>query len=532
MVKPKDLAKSGDVLDKLDKVAPLPHPYDRLDMEPDFGKLKDSWKADNCATLDGIIGVEPLKRPKTKEEERELIKKFLSGLDKLFSKEVNRGPMRPLSLIFEYCAKCNTCASACHIYEMSLEKEIYRPLFRSETLRKMYTRHKKGKGLVASFLGGDIDINIESILRLGELAYRCNVCRRCAQTCPLGLDNAIITREIRKIFSMEMGIAPLALHEQGTMRQLEVGSSTGMSPSAFRDIIKFMEEEIGEFTGKPYKVPVDKKGADILLIHNAGEYISWLQNPMAFEIIFSEAGLNWTLSSDMIGYDNVNYGLFYDDAQLRKIGTAHFKVAKKLGVQRIIIGECGHAHRVMMVSMDRLIAGEDNIPRESCFPLLWQLVKNKEFDLDPKRNNFPVTLHDPCNYVRSMGIVEPQRKILRAIAPQFREMAPHGVYNYCCGGGSGFAIMNSFNFNDFRYKVAHRKKFQQTLEAFRDTVGDKSIPKYVCAPCSNCKGAYRDMLVHYRATEKFSIHYDGVVELIVNAMTKFKKPYLEFLRKE
>ena len=49
-----------------------------------------------------------------------------------------------------------------------------------------------------------------------------------------------------------------------------------------------------------------------------------------------------------------------------------------------------------------------------------------------------------------MGIVEPQRKILRAICPQFREMEPHGVENYCCGGGSGFAIMQSMNFPDWR----------------------------------------------------------------------------------
>ena len=33
--------------------------------------------------------------------------------------------------------------------------------------------------------------------------------------------------------------------------------------------------------------------------------------------------------------------------------------------------------------------------------------------------------------VRMMEIVEPQREILRAICPQFREMTPHGVNNYC-----------------------------------------------------------------------------------------------------
>ena len=73
-----------------------------------------------------------------------------------------------------------------------------------------------------------------------ELAYRCNLCRRCAQTCPLGLDNGTIAKEIRKIFSQEMGIAPRPLHESGTMKQLQTGSSSGITRPAFLDIIEFL----------------------------------------------------------------------------------------------------------------------------------------------------------------------------------------------------------------------------------------------------------------------------------------------------
>ena len=67
-----------------------------------------------------------------------------------------------------------------------------------------------------------------------------------------------------------------------------------------------------------------------------------------------------------------------------------------------------------------------------------------------------------------MGVVEPQRRVLRKIAPQFREMTPHGVDNYCCGGGSGFAIMSGHNFNDWRHQIAGRKKLEQILNAFKD----------------------------------------------------------------
>ncbi len=530
-VKPKDMSKPlNEQLVKLEdeELMPLPPPYDKPGMEPPITPLKEEWRESYCTALDGFVGNDCLRRPKSKEQEREMVAKFLSGLDKLFSGKTNPGYALPFNLSMEYCAKCDACSQACHIFLASGKKEIYRPIFRSEVLRRLYAKHKS-HGLLSAFLGGDAEVSAEAVLRLGELAYRCNLCRRCAQVCPLGLDNALIAREIRVLFSQELGVAPSMLHDRGAVLQLKTGSSTGINKLALTDIIEFMEDDIEEKTGKRYKIPVDKKGADILLIHNAGEFVSWPESPAAFAILFEEAGLSWTLSSELAGYDAVNYGIWYDDVMTKRIALAQRKAARELGVRRIVIGECGHAHRAAAVSSDRLAVGEDNIPRESCFPILWEIVTKKAVKFDPQKNNFPVTLHDPCNIVRSMGIVQPQRKILRAVCPQFREMAPCGVHNYCCGGGSGFAVMDSLNFKEWVVKVASRMKFKQILEAFSDTVADPNLVKYVCVPCSNCKGSMRNILEHYRATEKFNVQYGGVAELMVNAMAGLEKPYFEFL---
>jgi Fe-S oxidoreductase len=125
-----------------------------------------------------------------------------------------------------------------------------------------------------------------------------------------------------------------------------------------------------------------------------------------------------------------------------------------------------------------------------------------------------------------MGIVEPQRRILKKIAPGFREMTPHGVDNYCCGGGSGFAIMSPYNFEEWRNLVSSRKKFLQILDAFKDE--PLEVPKYICSPCSNCKGAIRDILNYFHAEERSNIYYSGLVELIVNAMVGMKKAIIQF----
>jgi Fe-S oxidoreductase len=504
----------------------LPPPYDNGD-EPEISEPNPDWNKKYVTELDGYIAIDEPWKPQNEEEEKELVDKFLSGLRKLLDKESNWTFLQPLLLSLEYCARCQTCSEACPIYVASGRKEIYRPTYRSEVLRRIIKKYVQPSGnLFGRFTGADIELNARTITRLAELSYRCTICRRCTQTCPIGIDNGLITREIRKLFSQEMGIAPSALHMQGTVQHLEKGSSTGLTPDGFKDIIEFIEEDIEERTGKKIKIPVDVKGADILLIHNAGEYLSWPENVAAFAVIFEEAGLDWTLSSEIVGYDAVNYGVWYDDVQLARIALKHAEIANKLDVNRIVVGECGHAHKAITVIADRIFIDEYNIPRESCLPLLWDIVRKKKLNLDPEKNNFPVTLHDPCNVVRLMGIVEPQRKILHEICPQFREMNPNGVYNYCCGGGSGFAIMNSMNFPEFRAKVSSRMKFKQILDAFQDHI-EPDVQKYVCAPCSNCKGAIRDILTHYNATEKCGIYYGGLVELIVNAMVDVEEPFVE-----
>lgn len=502
----------------------LPYPLNTVDGEITSG-LKEEQEQKYETSLDGITA-SFIPRPQSKAEEAELVQKFLAGLKKLFSAQDNWTFVQPLLVSLDNCVKCQTCSNACPIYEASGKQEIYRPTWRSEILRRIYKKYLNGENKLLSWLSGDdIELNWTTIARLAESAYRCTICRRCAQDCPLGIDNGLVTHELRKLFSQEMGFAPKELHEKGTVLQLKTGSSTGMTPKAFSNTIEFIEEDIEDKTGEKIRIPIDRKGADILLIHNTGEYISWPENIEAFAILFEKAGLKWTLSSEIGGYDAVNYGVWYDDIQLSQIAIKQAQVAKELKVGKIVIGECGHAHKASIVVSDRVYPPDLKIPRESCFPVLEQIVFSKKLKFDPLKNNFPVTLHDPCNTVRLSGIVEPQRKILKYLAPQFREMNPHGVHNYCCGGGAGFAIMTGSNMHDWKLGIAGRMKVKQVLDVFQDVIGPESL-KYICAPCSNCKAQFRDLIQYYKLDE-FNIHYTGLVELIVNALVDIPRPFLE-----
>jgi len=529
MIKVTGIGRAAGCLSDADseRLIPLPPPYDSSDALPPRKRLSDQALANSECSLDGFLAV-GASRPKNEEEEQQLINRFVAGLHRLLSSDDNWTFLQQLSLSLDHCARCQTCVESCPIYVASGRDEVYRPTFRSEVFRRMVNKYAKPGGRVlANLKGEDVPLNATTILRLLELAYRCTLCRRCAQACPMGVDNGLLAREIRKLFSMELGIAPKELHEKGSALQLRVGSSTGMNARAVKDNVEFLDEEIREQTGLNTHTPWDKPGADVLLIHNAGEILSWPENPMAFVIILEAAGVSWTMSSDLSGYDSVNYGLWYDDAQFARVAIRQMQAAKKLGVKKIVLGECGHGHKASMVTADRLLPKGLDIPRESALTFLRDIVMSGRLQLDPSRNDFPVTLHDPCNIVRMMGIVRPQRDILKAICPQFREMTPHGVENYCCGGGSGFAIISSYNFEDWRFSVAGRMKVKQILEAFADCP-EPATKKYLCAPCSNCKGQFRDLFNYYGVWEKSGILYGGLAELIVNAMTDLKEPFIKW----
>ncbi len=184
----------------INKLPSLPVNDEKFEWVPFTAEQKE-----NVACILDDVCVLNIPMPKTPMEEEELVNKFLSGVRKLFTKENNWTFLPILQTSMDYCAQCNSCSDACHLYECSGQHDMYRPNYRSEIFRRVYKQYVK-KEPFAKWRYGDMNLNWKTVARLAELAYRCNLCRRCAQTCPIGVDNALIARELRKLFSQEMGI--------------------------------------------------------------------------------------------------------------------------------------------------------------------------------------------------------------------------------------------------------------------------------------------------------------------------------------
>lgn len=77
----------------------------------------------------------------------------------------------------------------------------------------------------------------------------------------------------------------------------------------------------------------------------------------------------------------------------------------------------------------------------------------------------------------------------------------------CCGGGSGFAIMEKGDFLKFRMETYGKLKAEQ-IKA--------SGASIVALACSNCKGQFREIINYY----KLPVRFAGISELIANALVR------------
>ena len=69
-------------------------------------------------------------------------------------------------------------------------------------------------------------------------------------------------------------------------------------------------------------------------------------------------------------------------------------------------------------------------------------------------------------------------------------------------------------------------KFKRILDVFQE-IPDPGIKKFVCAPCSNCEGQFRDLFSTIMRRKNL-VFYKELVELIVNAMVDLKEPYIKW----
>ena len=408
---------------------------------------------------------------------------------KVLEKQLNR----PLAATLEVCARCGICAEACHYYVAEPKLE-HVPAYRGEQLRRVYRREHDFFGKHFPNWVNAQDLDQGTLEKMTEMAFsECTLCRRCTFNCPMGVDTPLMMRAIRAM-ATAAGTAPEIL-----VMLADSAIEKGEHPEIFRDLfveqIGQMEKELQTMVGDPQaRITVDRKGARVLYVALAGAHT--ILPPAA---IFWAAKEDWTLSI----YEAANYGVFLGDAaRAKKIAGRIIDEAKALGVEEVIVAECGHACASLVWEAPNWFGETFPFKTRSLVELMADYVREGRLKLDPTANPEAITYHDSCNLARTSGIYEEPRQILREITTDFREMTPNGLENYCCGGGGGLVALPEY---DEKRLVAGKPKVEQIR---------RTHAQVVVAACENCRLQLGDLNTHYDMNVKIT----ALADLVVKAM--------------
>lgn len=447
---------------------------------------------------------------KTIQIDKEKKDAFIEACKKSFNKKENWTFWLPLITSLNLCVKCATCAEACPVYLSSNKNPLYHPVRRSDILRKVYNRLTKYSGKLMSLFNNII--TDEEVNALAESVYRCTVCRKCAYVCPIGVDNGLISREIRKIFT-QIGVIPDELYDNGTILQRNFGNATKLPNKAFLNILSSIKEEIKDYKGIDVDIPIDKEGADYLILNNSGDYMAFMETIIGQVEILNATKLDWTYNSIIdIDYDPnkltndvVAYGLFFSDNELMEVAKSHLALVKRLKPKTLVIGECGHAYEVHKYIYRDILPEWKNINVISILELFNDLINSGRLKVDLEKNPERTTYHDSCKLGRLGGLYNEPRNILKNVCKDFVELNPCKEMSICCGGGGGLALMSKDDFLKFKMGTYGKMKSEQLI---------KSEAKTVALACSNCKAQFRDIINYYH----LDIEFKGISEIIANAL--------------
>ncbi len=426
---------------------------------------------------------------------------------------------RAFQVYLDTCVKCGACTDKCH-YFLGTADPKNMPVARQDLLRSVYRRYYTFAGKYFPWLVGARDLTEEVLEEWYTYYHQCSQCRRCSVFCPYGIDTAEISMAAREILDT-VGKGQKYCNEIIAKAQ-NIGNNLGLPEKALRSTLEDLEEDIEDETGVSVRIPLDEKGADILLITPSADFFAepHIDGLLGYAKVFHEAGVSWTISS--YASEAANFGLFIGSYEnMRTLSLRIRKAAIDLGVKRIVFGECGHAWRVGYSFLNTLAGPFDFLDQNYPIPqhimeFTHDMLEKGQLKIDKSKNDeFNVTFHDSCNVARGSrmgdkpgGQFELPRAVLRAVCNNYHDMDRDTTHEstFCCGGGGGLLTDELM---DLRIKGSSPR-----MNALRQVTEDHGVT-HMAAICAICKSQFTKVM------PKFGYEIDSILsvhQLVSNAV--------------
>jgi Fe-S oxidoreductase len=399
------------------------------------------------------------------------------------------------------CVHCGLCAESC-IYYLATRDDRLTPARKVDLVSSIYRRYYTLTGKYLPGLVNARELDEETIKEMIDLLYgACTICGRCTMHCSIGVDIDFLVRTGRTMLA-NMGLVPATL--QSTVNAaVETGNNMSIPTDDFVSTLNWLEEDLAdEVNDTNARIPLNEPDKKILYTLNPREPKFFPLSISAMAKIFYAAGESWTLSTQM--YDVTNYAYFSSNPdEARLIAHRLRNEMDNLRAKTLVLAECGHGSRAFRWEGPNYLQETFSFEIKTSVEIIADYIREGKIRLDPDKIKDIVTLHDPCNLVRSGGVIYEQRYILNQFVANFVEMSPHGIDNYCCGGGGGQLAMSEYN--ERRMKTAEIKAGQ-----IRSTDA-----KIVVTPCHNCVDQLSQINVYFKLGVKIKTLAEIVADAII-----------------
>jgi Fe-S oxidoreductase len=388
------------------------------------------------------------------------------------------------------CTHCGLCAEACHHYLSHDRDPAFSPVGKvKQTLWEMY--YKKGR------------VSPDFMRKAATIAFtECNLCRRCAMYCPIGIDTAYLISLVRRI-CRKLRVVPLYLQDTVNSHAATT-NQMWVKEDEWIDTLQWQEDDARDEIAD-LRIPLEKEGADIMYSVIAPE--PKFQAGLIYKaaVVMHAAGVDWTMPATP-GWDNSDMAMFGGDLEVMgRIKRYHYDTAARLRVKKIVMGECGHAFRSVYDVGNRWLGWSmPPIELQHAIDFYYELLTQGRIKV-AKKYQKPVTLHDPCNVVRGYGLHEKARYVIDALCEHRVEMTPNREHNYCCGAGGG--VINCGP----PYKAKRMRANSEKARQLKATGVEVLI-----APCHNCHSGLEDVSHHYH----LGMEVKFIIDILYEVMEK------------
>jgi heterodisulfide reductase subunit D len=325
----------------------------------------------------------------------------------------------------EACTNCSLCADVCPAVSASRDGQLS-GVYRLRELKRIQ-RWRTGLFNLLSRIFDGGKLSRERLKGYGNTVFRCTLCGRCQEVCPVG----IRLRGLWLILRQDLA------HSGAYPKEIEViRDNLEKSHNVFAEESDERADWVDNLRDIPEHRFIRDRAEVVYFTGCVSSYFPMAQRiPMALVEILDIAGVSFTLLGEdewCCGFPLLGAGL---GEQIRDIIAHNIEVVRKRGAKRVIFA-CPTCYQMWR----EYYPPEVDIEHVTGF--LFKLLREGRIPLGEV--SMTVTYHDPCDLGRGAQIFEEPREIIRSIPGiEMVELDRNRENCQCCGGGGNLEMIDA-----------------------------------------------------------------------------------------